>query len=165
MEEQYSRWDMTHDWESIRRAIDSNPIRKEYRPWSEVYYIQGYKMTQEQQDAMHKEVYGPMIEAENQIFRNNKAIMKEVYKQVSRSRYWGICTYIKDLKENCYYTETMMYEIVDKPGGVKQKESWSKDLQELYVDQWSVGCEGDSYEGYVYLPVTENKWLKINYAM
>jgi len=135
------------------------------KPWSEVYCIEGYTMTKEQSDAMYDEVYKPVVEWEKDIAKSNKEIMKQVRSIVSGSLYYGICAYIKELKENSYHIGQMQYKIVEKPKGDKQKESWSKDLQYVWVDQHSDGCEGDSYYGDVYIKVEEDKYLTVNYSM
>jgi len=135
------------------------------KPWYDVYCIEGYTMTQVQQDAMYKEVYQPIVDWEKELAGKNKEIMKQVKNEVSGSLYWGICRYMKDLKENCYQVGQMEYKIVDKPRGDLQKEKWSKELQELWIDQWSEGCSGDSYAGNVYIKVGKNKYLTVNYSM
>lgn len=156
---------LTGEWESIRRAIESDPIGKPYRPWSEVYWIEGYTLTKEQSDAMYDEVYKPIVEWGEQIQKNNEALMKEIKKEVSGSLYYGICRYLKDLKENSYYVDQMEYKIVDKPQGKYQKEKWSKDLQGLWVEQWSEGMEGDSWAGNVYIQIGKDRYLTVNYSM
>ncbi len=135
------------------------------KPWSEVFCIQNYTMTEDQKKAMYEEVYKPIDDWKQEIIKNNKQIMKEVRSEVSNSLYYGICRYMKDLKEGCYYVNQMQYKIVDKPSGKEQKENWSKDLQSVWVEQWSDGMEGDSWYGDVYIKIGEDKYLTVNYSM
>lgn len=51
---------------------------------------------------------------------------------------------------------------VKKPKGNNQDESWGV-FKEVYVEQWSVGMEGDSWEGHIYGKIGFEKWLKIPY--
>ncbi len=55
------------------------------------------------------------------------------------------------------------YEIVNKPSGDDQKEKTGK-FKQIFVDQWSVGDSGDSWEGYIYGRFSKGKWLKIHYS-
>lgn len=50
--------------------------------------------------------------------------------------------------------------IVDKPSGEDQSEDCGIFTQ-VFVNQQSVGTEGDSFEGDIYAKFDDNKWLKI----
>lgn len=68
---------------------------------------------------------------------------------------------ILKLTEDCHIYEKM--EIVPVPFGDDQDES-DQYFKAIYIDQWSVGDSGDSFEGHIYAKIEENKWLKIPYA-
>lgn len=159
----------TGDWESIRRmeSEDRSIVGNPHRPWSEVYFMNSgnYKLTKEQSDAMYEEVYKPIVDMENDIANNNKELMKLIRSEVSGSLYYGICRYIKDLKESCCHVGQMEYKIVDKPAGKQQEESWSKELRTVWVDQHASGMDGDSFYGDIYIQLDENRFLTVNYSM
>jgi hypothetical protein len=62
-------------------------------------------------------------------------------------------------------TEWHEWEIVSEPSGKKQKETeFGHSIKFIWVDQWSVGTEGDSFEGYIEVQIKENKYLKFRYS-
>ena len=52
-------------------------------------------------------------------------------------------------------------EKVGKPSGDKQNEEFGI-FKDIHVDQWTVGTEGDSFNGHIYARV-KNQWYKIPY--
>lgn len=67
----------------------------------------------------------------------------------------------EDLVDGCIITDRI--EIVSEPQGNDQAEDSGKIVKKVYVDQWTQGCIEDSYAGYIYAKIEENKWLKIPY--
>lgn len=55
-------------------------------------------------------------------------------------------------------------EIVNEPQGYNQDETYES-FQQVYVDQWSVGMSGDTFEGTIYAQLEENKWLSIPFSI
>lgn len=66
----------------------------------------------------------------------------------------------EDLLDYCSINGKL--EIVEKPTGTNQQEGHGM-FKSVFVDQWNVGMEGDSFEGYIYGKIGKNKWLKIPY--
>ena len=56
-------------------------------------------------------------------------------------------------------------EIVDKPVGKFQEEKFGRQIKGIWVEQWSVGMEGDSYEGFVCVESGKDRYLKFGYSM
>ena len=56
-------------------------------------------------------------------------------------------------------------EIVKEPIGAFQKEKYGRQINGIWVEQWTVGMEGDSYEGFVCVQIKPNKYLKFKYSM
>ena len=54
-------------------------------------------------------------------------------------------------------------EIVTTPEGNDNCEDPHGVFKRIFVRQWSIGCTGDSYAGYIFAELSENKWLKIPY--
>jgi len=55
-------------------------------------------------------------------------------------------------------------EIVDKPTGQSQDEDWGS-FKHVFVDQYQDGgMEGDSFAGYIYIPLPDGKYLKAHYS-
>lgn len=55
-------------------------------------------------------------------------------------------------------------EIVEIPQGDKQNETYES-FNQVYVDQWSVGMSGDTFEGTIYAQLQESKWLSIPFRI
>jgi hypothetical protein len=68
--------------------------------------------------------------------------------------------HFKDLLEYCNVTDKIT--LVDKPNGDKQNECYGM-FQDIHVDQWTVGTEGDSYAGFIYANA-KGQWIKIPYS-
>lgn len=54
--------------------------------------------------------------------------------------------------------------IVDEPQGDKQDGTY-KSFNRVYVDQWSAGMSGDTFEGTIYAQIEESKWLSIPFRI
>ena len=90
--------------------------------------------------------------------KHNKEIMEQVVAKVGNKA-------LEDFKELMQLANvTGKLEIVSEPGGeVAQNESYGV-FTEVWVDQRSVGMEGDSFEGFVYGKFADAEWLKIPYS-
>lgn len=107
-------------------------------------------MTQEQID----KAYESFRKWEEELFNHNFKIIQEL----------DCGDDFQDLIGFCTITNKM--EWVQEP---KIKPEYNPDvygkLTLTHVDQWSVGIEGDSFEGFMYVKVQgKNKWLKIPYS-
>lgn len=161
---------LTGDWESIRRmeSEDRGIIAIPHRPWSQVYFLtEGYnKMTEKQSQDMYDEVYKPIVDAQKEIAKNNKAILKEIKATKSASFYRGLKKYVNELTEGSDHTSDMEYKIVaEKIGDYQKEDGLGKEIKGIWCDQRSVGCEGDSYVGDVYIQMEEGKYFTVNYSM
>lgn len=56
------------------------------------------------------------------------------------------------------------FALVKKPDGKCQKASYGL-IKEIWINQWSVGTEGDSFNGYIYVNLKENLWLEMYFAI
>lgn len=58
-----------------------------------------------------------------------------------------------------------LIEIVNCPIGSYQPERYGSKIRGYWVDQWSVGTEGDSFEGYIYVKIRSNRFLKVRFSI
>lgn len=56
-------------------------------------------------------------------------------------------------------------EIVSKPTGKYQEEDYGRTIKGIWIEEWSVGMDGDSYNGTVCVQLKPNKFLKFNYSI
>lgn len=105
-------------------------------------------MTEEQ----IRKVYDDLAKYEKEVFDHNTNIINSFGKTASK--------HFKNLLDFCNVTEKI--EMVDKPNGDKQNESYGM-FKNVHVDQWSFGTEGDSYEGYIYANA-KGQWIKIPFS-
>lgn len=56
-------------------------------------------------------------------------------------------------------------EIVSEPTGTFQKEDYGRTIKGIWVDQWNVGMESDSYAGTVCVQLSEKRFFKFSYSM
>jgi hypothetical protein len=76
-------------------------------------------------------------------------------------------TFYKYLTEIIYDSEGIkgLAEIVSKPTGKYQEEPYGRTIKGMWIEQWTVGMEPDSYVGTVCIQLKPNKYLKFNYSM
>ena len=97
----------------------------------------------------------------DEVDRRNSRLLKAIKAVKGKAFYRHLIALIKDANP----TEWDQWEIVNEPGGVKQKETeFGRGIKYIWVDQWSVGMEGDSFEGYIWVQIKENKYLKFRYS-
>lgn len=103
-------------------------------------------------DAYHREE--ERIDLENK--RNNERIFKAIAslkgKEFLDSLF--LCT------QEC---EVAAWELCREPRGEYQQDEFGV-IKGIWVDQWTVGLEGDSFEGYVCVQLKEKLWIKGHYS-
>jgi hypothetical protein len=110
------------------------------------------------EDAMEK-AWKEMAEYENKVYAYNQRILKAI-KSVKGRRFYG---HLKALLEDLTIDSHM--SIVSEPVGKYQKETdFGRSITGLWIEQWSVGIEGDSYEGHMCVPIKPGKYLKLDYS-
>ncbi len=107
------------------------------------------RIDQEQID----KVYAELAAYDKEVREHNEKLISEIGVTAAED--------FKDLTDDIHVHEKM--EIVDKPSGTNNDESFGV-FTEVFVDQWSVGMEWDSFEGFLYARFAEDKWLKIRYS-
>lgn len=108
--------------------------------------MEEFGISEEQYD----EAYSSLIKYEQDIIdHNNKFIEKHEIEKED----------LIEVLDNCDLSGKM--EIVEEPKGEYQKIKYSHWYNKLFVDQWSIGTEGDSYEGYIYVELDDKHWISI----
>lgn len=96
----------------------------------------------------------------NELDRKNKRLLKAI-KKVKGNTFYKYLLQIIEESEGI----SGLAEIVSKPVGEFQAEKYGRQIKGIWVSQWSVGTEGDSWDGIVYVEIKPNKYLKFNYSM
>lgn len=99
----------------------------------------------------------------------------EINKEFLDSLFWYLRKrFLKEGSDNfgCYWLDeidknNLPYKIVDKPDGTKQKfncysKKYKHFLKYEYCQQWT-GMSCDDYEGYLFYPLPNGKFMKIWY--
>ena len=135
--------------------------------WSEVYFLEdGHnKMSQSQSDAMYEEVYKPIVDYQKEVARSNVRLLKAIKSVKGIAFHRNLKRCLAELTDGCDHIDDMKYELVRQVTGKFQRQSYGKEIQGTWTDQWATGCEGDSWAGYVYVLITSGRWLKVNYSM
>lgn len=110
---------------------------------------------------MYHDCYSGLVKYDDECDRSNKRMLKILRKVKGR-------TFVKrllELIESCDRLEGKIY-LSRTPKGKKQSETeYGHLIRTIWVDQRSVGTEGDSWEGTVSVQVKPNKYLCFNYSM
>lgn len=94
--------------------------------------------------------------------KRNDRVLRAIKSVKGRTFYKHLISYIKDAQ----MSEWSEFEIVRKPIGDEQKVTeYGRSITKEWVDQWSVGTEGDSFNGTICLELKPNKYLKFSYSM
>ena len=107
----------------------------------------------EEEIAQWDQAFAELSALEDEIFASNKALIEKF--EIPKED-------MDILMQDCNHSYHEKMEIVSLPGGDNQEED-SDFFKEIWVEQWSVGMSGDSYEGYIYAKLGKNQWLKIPY--
>lgn len=97
---------------------------------------------------------------ENECFRKNKRLLKAIKSIKGKTFY----KYLSGIIEGSEGIKGIA-EIVKEPTGKFQKDNYGRQIKGIWVQQWSVGMEGDSWEGYVCVEIKPNKYFKFSYSM
>ena len=108
-------------------------------------------------EEQYKDAFTQLQEWEEDKLNNNVEIIAEIIKLRGNKT---LKSYER-LLDGAYITDKI--SIVDKPEGENNDEEFGV-FTEVWVDQWSVGDSGDSFEGFIYGKFDEGKWLKIPYS-
>lgn len=113
---------------------------------------------------------------DNEISMQNA--MQDYYKSINEvnQRNHRLLNAIKKVKGKTFFKYLMeiinesdgirgLAEIVKVPVGKFQTEKYGRQIKGIWVEQWSVGMEGDSFEGNVCVEIKPNKYLKFSYSM
>jgi hypothetical protein len=106
------------------------------------------------------EAWREMADYEHEVWRHNQRILRAIKSVKGKTFY----KYFLEIIKSCDRVKDV-FEIVSEPCGVWTEEKYGRTIGGVWVDQWSVGMEGDSFEGYVWVQLKENKFLKISYSM
>lgn len=107
---------------------------------------------------MMDEMYESMAAYDREVERSNKRLCKAILNQLGT-------TFLKEIMAVAHESEVQnKMEIVRETTGEYQKEYGYDCFEGYWVDQWSVGDSGDSFNGYIYIQLKENRWLKMYYS-
>lgn len=114
----------------------------------------------EEWKALTEKVYSELAEQEKEIARSNNRLFKAIETVKGKA-------FLRNLKMvlfDCYLSNYDKCTIVNSTTGKWQEERYGREIRGYWVDQWSVGMEGDSFAGFIYVKLKENKFIKCPYS-
>lgn len=120
---------------------------------SSIYYVCAECEAKNIQDM--NAAFEALAKVEQEVQDQNKALLKTIGRKASYN--------LNNILYGCDLSRHEPLSIVDSPKGSNQDEK-AGCFKEIWVQQWSVGMEGDSYSGYIYARFAADKWLKIPYS-
>lgn len=121
-----------------------------------------YTLSEEDKLAMD-EGYKALNEAHEEATKHNN----EILQQIESIRGKGYKEAVVEILKHCEVGGMWpsKWQIADNPSGdIIDDEEW-KPVQRYWVDQSTYGMEPDSYHGYIYIEIEENRYLKCYYSM
>lgn len=113
------------------------------------------------QEEAYAKNWQDMADYQEECYRHNDRLLRSIKSVKGRTFYKHLLQLIKD----CDRVDDKM-EIVKEPNGEWQRETdYGKSIPGIWCDQWSTGTEGDSYDGYVWVLLKPNKYLKFRYSI
>jgi hypothetical protein len=96
-----------------------------------------------------------------EVDKKNQRVLKAIRSVKGKTYYKHLISYLKDAS----VTEWCEFEIVRDPVGDEQKVTeYGRSIKKEWVEQWSVGTEGDSFEGYICLELKPGRYLKFRFS-
>lgn len=97
-----------------------------------------------------------------QVERKNNRTLRAVKSVMGKTFCKHLISYLKDVQPVNY----AVWEIVREPEGDLQKVAeYGRSIRQEWVQQWSVGTEGDSFEGIICVPLKPGRYLKFHFSM
>lgn len=97
---------------------------------------------------------------EAECYRRNQRLLRAIKSVKGKTFHKYLVQIIKDCDR---VTDQM--QIVNEPRGNQQEAECGRTIKWIWVDQWSVGTEGDSFEGYICVELKPGKYLQFSYSM
>lgn len=138
----------THNCHWCKKEVSES---EKYIKILEFVICQSCNEEQERQQAL---AYEQLAEEEEKIRNENNDLLNSIGRTAEK--------WLNVVLDGCSLQYYQPLSIVDKPYGENQNEKCGI-FKEIWVEQWSTGMEGDSYEGYIYAKFDADKWLKIPY--
>lgn len=149
--------DREKKYRELSGVLDLWEGQKHYNPdLTRHDFINGYLDDQQAMD----DCYKGLIEYEKECNRRNSRILRAIKSVKGRTFYKHVLQIIEE-SEGIYGVA----EIVREPKGEFQEERYGRFIKGIWVNQWSVGMEGDSFEGYVFVEIKPGRYLKFGYKM
>jgi hypothetical protein len=93
--------------------------------------------------------------------KKNVRLLKAIKSVKGKTFYRRLCELIKDCEG---LKDCVLARIVREPNGQYVKESYGKQIAGYWVNQWSVGAEGDSFEGTICVEIKPGRYFKFDYS-
>lgn len=155
-------------------TIDESPERR-----SRYYYLSEFydhiKYSQEERPEVCKadlidqflnnedyvaKVWKDIADYDKECHRKNQRLLRAI-KSVKGKTF---LKHVLQIMKECDRVIDVMH-IVNEPRGDWQSEKYGRSIKGYWVDQWSTGTEGDSFDGYVTIQLKENMYLQFRYSM
>jgi hypothetical protein len=94
--------------------------------------------------------------------KRNDRVLRAIKSVKGKTYYKHFINYLKDAQ----MTEWSEFEIIREPIGEEQQVTeYGRSIKREWVDQHSVGTEGDGFAGTICLELKPGKYLKFDYSM
>lgn len=100
--------------------------------------------------------------AVDEVDRKNKRLLYAIKRVKGKTYFKRLMQLINECEG---IRECFLGEMVREPNGEFVKEPLGRQISGYWVDQRTVGTEGDSYEGTICVEIKPNKYFKFHYSM
>lgn len=118
--------------------------------------------TEEQHQEFFNEIMNDYQESMDRYYKEVNRVNNRISKSIKYQFGESFAQEIMLVAEECEVNGK--WEIVERTTGKYQEEDGYYHFKGYWVDQWSVDDSGDSFNGYIYIQLKENKWLKMFYS-
>ncbi len=133
-------------------------------------HILGKDLTKEQEEIISKEIEKQMLDDycksmedyQDECDRINERILKAI-RSVNGDKFAeAVLAFVKSQFEEGVDIEGG-WKLTKRKHGDYQKEDWVS-FKGIWVDQWSVGDSGDSWNGHIFIKLRKDKYLELSYS-
>ena len=104
------------------------------------------------------------MEDEAAMYREHNRVYNRLMRVIESVKGKEFSDSVKQCIEESEPCDWFRMELVSEPIGDYQTEEYEA-FEGIWVQQWSVGDSGDSFQGYVCIKLKDNMYLKFRYSM
>ena len=120
--------------------------------------------TQDQFNQVMEEHYAELSRLNKIVDAKNKRLLTAIKSVLGKSFVRNLLALLEECEVGSQLGVSTEFEIVRQTGSTWVSERYGRKIAGYWVDQWAIGDSGDSFEGYIYVELKPNRYLKASFS-